>query len=155
MGKIYNIVLNSGYGTTNGDVRNITFFYDLNRLENCRYKLNFTFLTSTFTTTNTTVCNIFTDLCQTNCFFATNPNNTNLYSTSYNYQYLGLALPTGLGVSQNLYAPANLNGEIILETRPMNNLFSIYLLNNDTGKTAYSSTSLPSTYTLNICLEEI
>ncbi len=155
MGKIYNIVLNSSYGTTNGDIRNITFFYDWNRFEEGRYKLNFTFITSTFTTTNVSVCNIFTDLCQTNCFFALNPSNTNSISNSYNYQYLGMAISTGLGTNQNLYTPANLNGEIYLETRPYNNLFSVLLLNNDTGKTGYSSTNLPGNYTINLCFEKL
>lgn len=153
MGKIYNIVLNSGYGTVTGDIRNVSFFYDWTRFEEGRYKLKFTFVTSTFTTTNASVCNIFTDLCQTNCFFALSPSTS--YSNSYNFQYLGMAIPTALGASQNLYTPANLNGEIYLESRPYNNLFSILLLNNDTGKTGYSSTSLPGNYTLNLCFEKL
>lgn len=153
MGKIYNIVLNSGYGTANVDIRNVSFFYDWSRFEEGRYKLNITFITSTFTTTNATVCNIFTDLCQTNTFFASNPNSTQYNSLSY--QYLGMAIPTGFGASQNLYTPANLNGEIYLETRPYNNLFSVFLLNNDTGKTAFSSGGLPGNYTLNLCFEKI
>ena len=37
----------------------------------------------------------------------------------------------------------------------MNNLFNIYLLNNDTGKTAYTSGVIFGTYTLNLTLEEI
>ena len=155
MGKIYNIVLNSSYGTAPVDIRNVTFYYDWTRFEEGRYKLSFTFITSTFTTTNVSVCNIFTDLCQTNCFFALNPSNTNSISNSYNYQYLGMAISTGLGTNQNLYTPANLNGEIYLESRPYNNLFSVLLLNNDTGKTAYSSTSLPGNYTINLCFEKL
>lgn len=155
MGKIYNIVLNSGYGTTNGDIRNITFYYDWGRMEEGRYKLSFTFITSSFTTTNVNVCNIFTDLCQTNCYFASSPSTPNTYTGSYNYQYLGMAISTGLGASQNLYAPANFNGEIFLESRPYNNLFSVLLLNNDSGKTGYSSTSLPGNYTINLCFEKL
>lgn len=155
MGKIYNIVLNSGYGTVSGDIRNVSFFYDWSRFEEGRYKLNFTFLTSSFTTSNVSVCNIFSDMCQTNCFFALNPSNTNGISNSYNYQYLGMAIPTALGASQNLYTPANLNGEIYLETRPYNNVFNVLILNNDIGKTAYTSTTLPGTYSLNLCFEKI
>ena len=104
MGKIYNIVLNSGYGTTNGDIRNITFYYDWGRMEEGRYKLSFTFITSSFTTTNVNVCNIFTDLCQTNTFFAGNPNS----SQSYGFQYLGMARASATGANNYLYAPNNL-----------------------------------------------
>ncbi len=155
MGKIYNVVLNSSYGTSNANITNVSYFYDWSRFEEGRYKLSFTFITSTFTTTNATVCNIFTDLCQTNTFFAQNPNDPNAVSRTYNYQYIGMVIPTGLGTNQNLYSPANLNGEIYLQSRPYNNIFSILLLNNDTGKTAFSSGSLPGNYTLNLSFEKL
>lgn len=151
MGKIYNIVLNSSYGTASPDIRQVNYFYDWNILEQGRYKLTFSFIASQFTTTNTTVCNVFTDLCQTNTFFASNPNSTQY--NSLGYQYLGMLRPTFTGTNQYIYSPNNFNGEIYLNQRPQNNLFTIYLLNNDTDKTAYSSGTLPGNYSLVLTLE--
>ena len=149
MGKIYNIVLNSAYGSTNVDIRNVSYFYDWSRLEQGRYKLTFTFATAVFTTTNANVLNIFTDLCQTNTFFAGNPNS----SQSYGFQYLGMARASATGANNYLYAPNNFNGEMYLNSRPSNNLFSILLLNNDANKSGYSSTTLPGNYSLILTLE--
>ena len=151
MGKIYNIVLNSAFGTTGTDIRTVNFFYDWTRLEQGRYKLTFTFATAVLTTTNATVLNIFTDLCQTNTFVASNPNGTR-YDT-YAYQYLGMARASLTGANSYLYAPNNFNGEIYLNQRPSNNLFSILLLNNDATKSAYTSTTLPGNYSLILTLE--
>lgn len=153
MGKIYNIVLNSAYGSTNVDIRNVSYFYDWSRIPEGRYKLSFSFIASLFTTTNTTVCNVFTDMCQTNTYFAVNPNNPNSSSMSLSYQYLGMLRPTFTGTNQYIYSPNNFNGEIYLNQRPQNNLFSILLLNNDTGKTAYTSGTLPGSYSLVLTLE--
>lgn len=146
MGKIYNIVLNSAYGTVSGDIRTLNFYHDWSKLEEGKYKLTFTFLSAVFTTTNTSVCNIYTDLCQTNTFFAGNPNSTQY--PNLNYQYLGIVRPMGSGVNAYIYAPNNFNGEIYLNQRPQQNLFTIYLLNNDTSKSLYSSTTLPNSYSL-------
>ncbi len=151
MGKIYNIVLNSGFGTVGTDIRTTNFFYDWSRLEQGRYKLTFTFVSGQFTTTNTTVLNIYTDLCQTNTFFASNPNGTR--NDTYAYQYLGMARASATGASSYVYAPNNFNGEIFLNQRPSNNLFTIYLANNDIDKSAYSSTTLMGNYSLVLTLE--
>jgi hypothetical protein len=153
MGKIYNIVLNSQFGTvaTAGDSRAISFFYDWSLLPQGRYKLTFQFNTSTLTTTNTSVLNIFTDLCQTNTFFASNPDGS--MKSSYAYQYLGMARATGTGTNNTLYAPNNFNGELYLEQRPQNNLFSILLFNNDDTKTYYSATIINFNYSLILNLE--
>ena len=95
MGKIYNIVLNSAFGTVGTDIRTVNFFYDWSILEQGRYKLTFTFITAVLTTTNANVLNIFTDLCQTNTFFAGNPNS----SQSYGFQYLGMARASATGAN--------------------------------------------------------
>ena len=151
MGKIYNIVLNSAFGTATGDARNVSFFYDWSRLDQGKYKLTFTFASSNFTTTNANVLNIFTDLCQTNTFFASNPNGTR--NDTYAYQFLGIARASATGTNNYLYAPNNFNGEMYLNQRPSNNLFSILLLNNDANKTSYSSTTVPGNYSLILTLE--
>ncbi len=151
MGKIYNIVLNSSYGTAGADIRTVNYFYDWSRMEQGRYKLTFSFISSTLTTTNATVCNVFTDLCQTNTFFASNPDGTR--NDTYGYQYLGMLRPSATGASSYIYSPNNFNGELFLNQRPQNNIFSILLLNNDAVKSAYSSTTLPGNYTLVLTLE--
>ncbi len=97
MGKIYNIVLNSSFGTDGPDIRTENFFYDWSRLEQGRYKLTFTFISSILTTTNTSVLNIYTDLCQTNTFFASNPDGTQYNSLAY--QYLGMARASATGAT--------------------------------------------------------
>ena len=151
MGKIYNIVLNSAFGTTGADIRTVNFFYDWSRIEQGRYKMTFTFITSVLTSTNVSVMNIFTDMCQTNTFFASNPDGTR--NDTYAYQYLGIARASGTGANTYLYAPNNFNGEIYINQRPQNNLFSISLLNNDANKTAYTSTALFNNYSLVLTLE--
>ena len=95
--------------------------------------------------------NIFTDMCQTNTFFASNPDGTR--NDTYAYQYLGIARASGTGANTYLYAPNNFNGEIYINQRPQNNLFSISLLNNDANKTAYTSTTLFNNYSLVLTLE--
>ncbi len=152
MGKIYNIVLNSAFGTVNTDIRNVSFFYDWSRIEHGRYKLTFTFITSNATLLNGTVLNIYTDLCQTNTFFASNPNGIS-DGSSYGYQYLGMARASATGTNTYLYSPNNFNGEIYLNQRPQNNVFSILLLNNDVNKTAYTSTTIPANFSLVLSLE--
>lgn len=151
MGKIYNIVLNTSFGTQGTDIRTMNFFYDWSRLEQGRYKLTFQFVSSILTTTNVSVLNIYTDLCQTNTFFAGNPDGTR--NDTYAYQYLGMARASGTGASNYLYAPNNFNGEIYLDQRPSNNLFTVLLLNNDNTRSGYSSTTLPGNYSLVLNLE--
>ena len=151
MGKIYNIVLNSAFGTASGDARNVSFFYDWSRLDQGRYKLSFTFITSQFTSTNVNVMNIYTDLCQTNTFFASNPDGTR--NDTYSFQYLGMARPNTIGANSYVYAPNNFNGEMYLNQRPSNNLFTILLLNNDSGRTAYTSTNVFGNYSLVLTME--
>ncbi len=152
MGKIYNIVLNSAFGTVNTDIRNVSFYYDWSRLEHGRYKLTFTFITAYTTLSNVNVLNIYTDLCQTNTFFASNPNGIS-DGSSYGYQYLGMARPSATGANTYLYSPNNFNGEIYLNQRPQNNVFSILLLNNDINKTAYTASPLFGNYSLVLTLE--
>ena len=151
MGKIYNIVLNTAFGTQVTDVRTMNFFYDWSRLEQGRYKLTFQFVSSILTTTNVSVLNIYTDLAQTNTFFACNPDGTR--NDTYAYQYLGMARASGTGTNNYLYAPNNFNGEIYLNQRPSNNLFTVLLLNNDSTRSGYSSTTLPGNYSLVLNLE--
>ena len=146
MGKIYNIVLNSAFGSLVTDVRTVNFYYDWSRLDQGRYKISMTFISSQFTTSNVNVCNIFTDLCQTNTYFGSNPFGT--LNDSYGYQYLGMARPSGLGANNYIYAPNDFNGEIYVNQRPSSNLFTILLLNNDLLKTAYSSTVMFGNYSL-------
>lgn len=152
MGKVYNIVLNSGQGTVLTDARSVTFSYDWSRLPEKRYKMTFMFITSLFTTTNVNVCNIFVDLGQTNTFFAGNSTGT-MVSSGYNY--LGATRYSGTGANNWLFADENFNAPHFLPNRPTANQFTVFLLNNDANRTAYTATTIPGNYTLTLCFEEL
>ena len=148
MGKIYNIVCNSanGYGT---DLTKMQFFFDWARLPEGKYHLGVNFVSGLITTTNATLCQIFTDLCQTESFFASNPSSTT--SQSYSFAYLGTCQFTGTGATNVLILDNNCNMPIYLSHRPQNNMFTVYLLNNNATKTAYDVP--PTSYSLTLTLE--
>lgn len=152
MGKTYNVVLNSAQGTVGADIRTVIFSYDWSRFPETRYKLSFMFMTSLFTTTNVNVCNIYTDLGQTNTFFA--GNSTGTVATS-GYNYLGMTRYSGTGANNWLFADENFNAPHYLSNRPTANQFTVFLLNNDANRTAYSATTYPGNYTLTLCFEEL
>ena len=152
MGKVYNVVLNSGQGTQTTDARTVTFSYDWSRLPEKKYKMTFMFMTSLFTTTNANVCNIFVDLGQVNTFLA--GSSTGGFSTS-GFNYLGACRYSGTGASQWLFADENFNVPHYLPNRPPNNQFTVTLCNNDATRSLYSATTYPGNYTLTLCFEEL
>lgn len=163
MGKIYTIVLNStqgtnqtytdATGTSTTDIRSVGYFYDWSLLPEKRYKLNFNFCTNGHTSSWTNCLNIFSDFAQLNTRFASPPYTAG--NNRLNYSFLGIARPTLIGANSYLWADDNFNGTLYLNGRPTNNNFVIYLLNNDANKTAYSSTTLFSTYTVTLAFEEL
>lgn len=164
MGKIYTIVLNSvqgiaqpytdGANTTTTDIRSIGYFYDWSLLPNKKYKLNFNFSTTGHTSTLANTINLYSDFAQLNTRFATSPVGA-ITNTRLNYSFLGMAKLTIIGANSYLYADENLNGTIYLDNRPSNNNFSLYILNSDINKSAYSSTTLFGNYTLTLSFEEL
>ena len=164
MGKIYTIVLNSSQGSnqsytdittniTTTDIRSVGYFFDWTLIPDKRYKLNFNFITSSHTSTWANALNIFTDMCQLNTRFAQPMNSDG--NNRLNYSYLGTSRVNVIGASSYLWADENFNGTLYLDGRPTNNNFVIYLLNNDSNKTPYSSTTLPGQYSLTLSFEEI
>ncbi len=152
MGKIYNVVLNSGQGTVLTDSRTVSFSYDWSRLPEKRYKLTFMFMTSLFTTTNVNVCNIYVDLGQSNTLFAS-PTTGSVTTSGYNY--LGACRYSGTGANQWLFADENFNVPHYLRNRPTANQFTVYLLNNDSARSFYSATTYPGNFTLTLSFEEL
>lgn len=163
MGKIYTIVLNSSQGTaqpytdsagtTTTDIRSIGYFYDWTLLPDKRYKLNFCFSSNLHTSTLTYCINLFSDFAQLNTRFASPPYSAG--NPRLNYSFLGLVRPTVIGSNSYLWSDENLNGTIYLDGRPTSNNFVLYILNNDANKTAYTSTTLPSAYSLVLSFEEL
>jgi hypothetical protein len=149
MGKIYNIVLNSAnaYGA---DVTNLKFFVNWARFEEGRYKLTVNFISGLITTTNATLCQIFTDMCQTDTFFGENPYTTNSQFNSF--AYLGTCQFTGTGANNVLILDNNCNFPIYLSHKPQNNLFTVSLLNNDGNRQSYGP-MLAASYSLTLTLE--
>jgi hypothetical protein len=137
MSKIYTVVLNSGMGTadaTNG-IREINYFYDFSAMEEGEYKVTFAFLTSFFTTVNSTVCNVFLDLGQ-NSQMAKNQFNGN--SSKFPNLFLGFLRYSGTGASQHLYAENTTNPPIYIKQKPKNNNIKILLLNNNAAQDNYT-----------------
>jgi hypothetical protein len=147
MGKIYNIVLNSTQGTVNTDTRSVTYYFDWSRLPQKRYKLSFVFQTALFTSTNVNLCNIYADLGQTNNFLAG--------TDSGGFNYLGTARFSGTGANSWLYSDENFSPTHHLEGPPSSNQFTVSLLNNNLGRTAFTATTYPSNYTLILSFEEV
>ncbi len=153
MAKLYTIVLNSTQGTIEGDIRNVAFSFDWNQIPDKDYIIRMQFVTALFTTTNTYALNILTDIGQLNTLVAKSPGAT--ASSQALYRYLGTARYSGTGANNWLWADAALNVPSMIRGRPRNNIFNVYLTNNDATNSPYSSTNLPANYTLILCLEEM
>lgn len=163
MGKIYTIAISSAQGNTQAytdnagtsttDIRNVGYYYDWSLLPDTRYKLTFNFISSSHTSTATSVCGLYSDFAQLNTRFALSQ--TSVANTRLNYSYLGSLRYSLIGASSYLFCDNSSNVELYLERRPQNNNFTVSLINNDANKTAYSSTTLPTSYILTISLEEL
>jgi len=147
-GEIYNFILHSaiGDGTT---VASKAFFIDWNRIPNSRYKLTFSFTSSTLTV-NTTYdamlyinelgcCNNTTCMAQTG-------------STSLNSGFIGIIR----NYAAIAYLETNTmdNPPSYLRSRPSDNIINVKIIQNlATTETAY--TPLPLRYTLVLSFEQL
>ena len=147
-GEIFNFILHSdiGGGTS---VANETFFIDWNILPESRYKLTFSFTSSTLTiaTTFDAILYIPELGCRNNitCMPATG-------SMAYNAGYIGIlrnySATTYLETNLTDYPPS------YLRSRPSDKIINVKIIQNlSTTETAY--TPLPARYTLILSFEQL
>jgi len=147
-GEIFNFILHSdiGGGTS---VANETFFIDWNILPESRYKLTFSFTSSTLTiaTTFDAILYIPELGCRNNitCMPATG-------SMAYNAGYIGILR----NYSATTYLETNLtdNPPSYLRSRPSDKIINVKIIQNlSTTETAY--TPLPARYTLILSFKQL
>ena len=147
-GEIYNFILHSDIGG-GSSVANETFFIDWNILPESRYKLTFSFTSSTLTiaTTFDAILYIPELGCRNNitCMPATG-------SMAYNAGYVGILR----NYSATTYLETNItdNPPSYLRSRPSDKIINVKIIQNlSTTETAY--TPLPARYTLILSFEQL
>jgi hypothetical protein len=147
-GEIYNFILHSDIGG-GSSVANETFFIDWNILPESRYKLTFSFTSSTLTiaTTFDAILYIPELGCRNNitCMPATG-------SMAYNAGYVGILR----NYSATTYLETNItdNPPSYLRSRPSDKIINVKIIQNlSTTETAY--TPLPARYTLVLSFEQL
>jgi len=147
-GEIFNFILHSDIGG-GASVANETFFIDWNILPESRYKLTFSFTSSTLTiaTTFDAILYIPELGCRNNitCMPATG-------SMAYNAGYIGILR----NYSATTYLETNItdNPPSYLRSRPSDKIINVKMIQNlSTTETAY--TPLPARYTLVLSFEQL
>ena len=147
-GEIFNFILHSDIGTGTS-VASKTFFIDWNRIPNSRYKLTFSFTSSTLT-----IATAFDAILYINELGCCN-------NTTCMAQFGSTSLNSGfIGILRNYTATTYLETNIIdnppsfLRSRPNTNQITVNIRQNlATQITAY--TPLPTRYTLILSFEQL
>ena len=147
-GEIYNFILHSDVGTGTS-VANKTYFIDWNRIPNSRYKLTFSFTSSTLT-----IATAFDAILYINELGCCN-------NTTCMGQFGSTSLNSGfIGILRNYTATTYFETSIIdnppsfLRSRPNTNQVTVNIRQNlATQITAY--TPLPTRYTLILSFEQL
>ena len=160
MGKIYTVVFTSaiGEGTANDE----NFYFDWSRIEEGKYKCQFTFMSAvpTVAPTMATVPVLFMDLGQgayttiASTNLATSPDIGAVFSPNY-IGCLETRTFTSGGISRSYYyAGTTTNTPFFIDNKPRNNNVRILMLENDADLgTLY--VPVPNFYTLTLQLEKL
>jgi len=146
-GEIFNFILFSDIGT--GTVAAKTYFVDWNRLPDSRYKLSFTFTSSTLV--DATGYEAVLYIPELGCV-----NNTICFSQTGNAAYAAGCIGILRDSSNAAYIQSNItdNPPSFLRSRPTTNLINVKIKENlSTTETDY--TPLPARYTLILSLEQL
>jgi hypothetical protein len=146
-GEIYNYVFYSDIGS--GTVASKSYFVDWGRLPNSRYKVTFSFTSSTLTIATTFDAMLFIpELGCSNNTIVGSPNSNSAYYNGF------------IGIIRNYAVTTYLETNIIdnppsfLRSKPNCNQISVHIhQNTSTIQTAY--TPLPARYTLVLSLEQL
>ena len=123
MGKIYNIVLQSGIG--DGTLANETFFYDWSQIPDVPYHVTFTFTSATTAiASNAGTVSLYIDLSQSYNQLA-RPQITNGPVNTGNF--LGNLFYGFVSANNFLYAENNTNPPTYLNGRPKSNNFAVQI----------------------------
>jgi len=160
MGKIYTVVFTSAIGQGNTNVEN--FYFDWNRMEEGRYKCQFTFMSAVPATAPTmaTVPVLFMDLGQgayttiASTNLATSPSIGQVFSPNYIGCLETRTFTTG-GISRSYYyAGTTTNPPFFIDNKPRNQSIQVLMLSNTANlDTLY--VPVPNLYTLTLQLEKL
>ena len=147
-GEIYNFILHSDVGTGTS-VASKTYFIDWNRIPNSRYKLTFSFTSSTVALSTTFEAMLY--ISELGCC-----NNTVVFppsgSSAYNAGFIGLLRDS----TNAAYIQANIidNPPSFIRNKPTSNQINVRIHQNlSTLGTDY--TPLPTRYTLILSFEQL
>jgi hypothetical protein len=147
-GEIYNFVLFSDIGTGT-NTANKSYFVDWNRLPESRYKLKFSFASSTVTIATTFEASLYiSEIGCGNNIICMSSNGSSAYSAGF----IGILRDT----SNSGYFGTNIldNPPSFLRSRPTTNIINVKIRENiATTDTDY--TPLPSRYTLILSFEQL
>ena len=147
-GEIYNFILFSDIGTGTS-VASKSYFVDWNRLPNSRYKLTFSFTSSTLTIATTFDAMLYISelgCCNNTICMAQNG------SSSFNAGFIGMI--RNYSVTTYLETNTMDNPPSFLRSRPSDNLINVKINQNlATTETAY--TPVPARYTLILSFEQL
>lgn len=148
---IYNVILQSSLGNGAGGTIGETFFYDWTQMEDCKYKVSFSFISAVATLTNTAVGTIYVDLGQSQNKLASGQAIT---PTVFKGSFLGCLLYSGTGANTYLYADVKTNPSTYIGGRPRNNNFFVEIHQNS-ATTTDNYTPATGQYTLILNFEKI
>jgi hypothetical protein len=146
-GEIYNFVFYSDIGS--GTVASKSYFVDWGMLPNSRYKVTFSFTSSTLTIATAFDAMLF--IPELGC-----SNNTIVYSPTGNSAYYNGFIGIIRNYTVTTYLETNIidNPPSFLRSRPNSNQITVHIhQNTSTIETAY--TPLPARYTLVLSLEQL
>jgi hypothetical protein len=121
MGRIYTVLF-QGINSSEAPSRTV-FYYDWGQLPDGQYKVTFSFSSPVQTVSGASVANIFMDLGGFSPIATVNGNQTRI-------GYLGSLKYSAVGANQYLYASADDNPPLYLNTRPYNNTVKINVYEN-------------------------
>lgn len=160
MGKIYTVVFGSAIGEGATNVEN--FYFDWSKIEEGRYKCQFTFMSAVPATAPTmaTVPMLFIDLGQgayTNIASTNLPTSPNIGEV-FNPNYIGCletrTFTSGGTARSYYYAGTTTNPPFFIDNKPRNNFVQILMLSN-TADLSTLYVPVPNLYTLTLQLEKL
>jgi hypothetical protein len=149
MGKIYNYILNSNFGTgalTNNKTYCVNWF---NLPDDKKFKLTWSFTSSSFAYNPGLINYVFCDLGQSEQIFATNNSLRNA-----RHDFLGdIKLTASTGKYSIFFCNTDSNPPIFLDRKPTNNIINITIV---TGNIIQTQPAInPDNYTLILSFEEL
>lgn len=141
-GTVYNVVLNSIYGT--GANNSKTYFFDWNLLPRGSYEVSFSYIGEVNNLNGSSIAILYMDIGQYNNF--------EVLTNYRNGSYLGYIKPYVISTTSYLYSNNGENGTTTITNNPSNNNITINIYNNHNPQVLYTdnATNPNGNYILNL-----